>query len=71
MVSDSEADTRESSVIVVKQLITSKRKMRSFISVPDELQRLCYIAHTWVTDFTLFDNPFINAINMINIIHQA
>ena len=71
MVSDSEADTRESSVIVVKQLTTSKRKTRSFASVPDELQGLCYIAHTWVTDFTLFGNPFLNAMDMINMVHQA
>ena len=37
MVLDSEVDTRESNIIMVKQLTTRKEKMRSFTSVLDEL----------------------------------
>jgi len=50
----------DSDVIAMKSLQRVGNKTRSFTSIPDKLQRLCYVAKEWVADYTLFNNPFLS-----------
>ena len=61
----------EDEVIVVEQPKTGKKKTRSVSGVVDAWQGPCAIAKIWVTDFTLFSNPFLNAAKVNIIVHQA
>ena len=61
----------EDEVMVVEQPRIGKKKTRSVSSVVDALQDHCAIAKIWVTDFTLFSNPFLNAAEVNILVHQA
>jgi len=61
----------DSDVIIVKSLQHVGNKTRSFTSILDKLQCLCYVAKEWVTDYTLFNNPFLSSLEILNLIHEA
>jgi len=55
----------------MKSLQCMGNKTRSFTSIPDKLQRLCYVAKEWVADYTLFNNPFLSSLEILNLIHEG
>ena len=61
----------EDEVMVVKQPKTAKKKTWSVPVVVVALQGHCAIAEIWVTDFTLFSNPLLNAAEVNILVHQA
>jgi len=65
---DGESD---SDMIIVKSLQRMGNKTHSFTSIPDKLQRLCYVAKEWVADYTLFNNLFLSSLEILNLIHKA
>ena len=64
-------DSTDSDVIQVKRLQESGRQTRSFAALPEKLQRLCYVAQTWVADYTLFQQPLLSALDVINLVNDA
>jgi len=61
----------DSDVIIMKSLQHVGNKTHSFTSIPDKLQRLCYVAKEWVVDYMVFNNPFLNSLEILNLIHEA
>jgi len=61
----------DSDVIIVKSLQHVGKVTRSFTAIPDKLQRLCYVVKEWVADYTLFNNPFLSSLDILNLIHEA
>lgn len=65
-VSDTDSgEAREA--VVVRQPPLVKRRSRSYTEIPTELKLLCLSAKRWVADHTLFTNPFLNALGMLNL----
>jgi hypothetical protein len=64
-------DDYDSDVMVVKSLQRVGRVTRSFSAIPDQLQRLCCVAKEWVANYTLFKNPFLSSLDVLNLIHEA
>ncbi|RPB25704.1 hypothetical protein L211DRAFT_848029 [Terfezia boudieri ATCC MYA-4762] len=64
-------DGSGSDVVEIKQLQHSGRKTRSFASIPHKLQGLCYLAQTFITDYTFFKLPFLSALDIINLVDEA
>jgi len=58
-------------MIIMKSLQRIGNKTCLFISILDNLQRLCYMAKEWVADYTLFNNPFLSSLEILNLIHEA
>ena len=67
----SETSESEDEIIIVEQPNTGKVKTRSVASIRDEVQGLCAVAKVWVTDFTLFCNPFLNAMDVTILVQKA
>ena len=67
----SETSESEDEIIIVEQPNTGKVKTRSVADIRDEVQGLCAVAKVWVTDFTLFSNPFLNAMDVTILVQQA
>ena len=67
----SETSESEDEIIIVEQPNTGKVKTRSVAGIRDEVQGLCAVAKVWVTDFTLFSNCFLNAIEVTILIPKA
>ena len=61
----------ESDVIVIQRPRETGRKSRSVNAIPNHLQRLCFVAIEWVTDFTFFTKPFIGSMEVIDMINDA
>ena len=67
----SETSESEDEIIIVEQPNTGKVKTRSVADIRDEVQGLCAVAKVWVTDFTLFSNPFLNAMDVTILVQKA
>ena len=75
---DSESDpenaaeeSSDSDVLVVKRPPECGRPSRSFTALPEKLQGLCYTAQKWVADYTLFKNPLLGPVDILNLINDA
>ncbi|RPB19005.1 hypothetical protein L211DRAFT_853566 [Terfezia boudieri ATCC MYA-4762] len=64
-------DSSGSDIVEIKQLQHNGRKTRSFASIPHKLQGLCYLAQTFITDYTFFKLPFLSALDIINLVNEA
>ena len=67
----SETSESEYEIIIVEQPNTGKVKTRSVAGICDEVQGLCAVEKVWVTDFTLFSNPFLNVIDVTILVQKA
>ena len=67
----SETSESENEIIIVEQPNTGKVKTRSVAGIHDEVYGLCAVAKVWVTDFTLFSNPFLNAMDITILVQKA
>ena len=67
----SETSESEDEIIIVEQPNTGKVKTRSVAGIRDEVQGLWAVANVWVTDFTLFSNPFLNAMDVTILVQKA
>ena len=64
-------DSTDLDVIDVKQFQESGRQTHSFAALPKKLKRLCYVAQTWVADYTLFQKPLLSALDVINLVNNG
>ena len=67
----SETSESEDEIIIVEQPNTGKVKTRSVAGIRDEVQGLCAVAKVWVTDFALFSNPFLDAMDVTILVQKA
>ena len=58
-------------MVVVNRPKGTQKLARSFVAIDNDLQGLSLTAQHWVTDYTLFTNPFLNAQDMLNLVHDA
>ena len=61
----------EDEIIIVKQPNTRKAIIRSVAEIHDEVQGLCVVAKVLVSDFNLFFNPFLNAMDVTIRVQKA
>ena len=64
-------DDDNSDVMVEKSLLRVGRVSRSFSAMPDQLQRLCFVAKECIANYTLFNNPFLSSLDVLNLINEA
>ena len=67
----SETSESEDEIIIVEQPNKGKVKTRSVTGICDEVQGLCAVAKVWVTDFTLFSNPFLNVMAVTILVQKG
>ena len=67
----SETSESQDEIIIVEQPNTGKVKTRSVSGIRDEVPGRCAVAKIWVTDFTLFSNPFQNAMDVTILVQKA
>ena len=66
-----ETSESEHEIIIVEQPNTGKVKTPSVVGIRDEVQGLYAVAKVCVTDFTLFSNPFLNAMDVTILVQTA
>ncbi|RPB18951.1 hypothetical protein L211DRAFT_899492 [Terfezia boudieri ATCC MYA-4762] len=60
-----------SDVVEIKQLQHSSWKTRLFASILHKLQGLCYLAQTFITNYTFFKLPFLSILDIINLVDEV
>ena len=64
-------DDDDSDMMVMKSLQCVGRVTPSFSVIPDQLQKLCFVAKECVGNYTLFNNPFHISLDVYNLIYEA
>ena len=65
------SEAEDNIIIIVEQPNTRKVKTPSVTGIHDVVQGLCRVAKVWVTDFTLFSNPSLNAMDITIHVQKA
>ena len=66
-----ETSESEDEIIIVEQPNKGQVKTQSVTGIRDEVQGLCAVAKVWVTDLSLFSNPFLNMIDVTILVQKA
>ena len=61
----------DSNVVEIKRPQKSGRETRSIAALPDKLQRICCVAQAWISNYTLFSQLLLGALDMINLVNDA
>ena len=57
-----------SDVLMVKKPLSAGPKSRSFSTIPSELQLICQQAQRYVSEYTLFTNPFLSSVDILHLL---
>lgn len=65
--SSTEEDS-DSDILEVKKPLPIGPKSRSFSTIPSELQTICQRAQRYVSEYTLFTNPFLSSVDILHLL---
>jgi len=64
-------DTESDDLGEVMRLKQTGWPSRSFLTIPQYLQGLCFVAQAWVSEYTYFKNPMLNSLDVIHLVNDT